>query len=156
MQAADKNKVVVFDYVLKDKSTGEIIDSSSEHGQPIKVLFGHGQIIPGLEHRMIGMQPGEKKTIEVPAEEAYGLPSQELIQEVPREYFGDIELKEGLMLTATTQEGYPIDLRVVSFNDSTVVVDMNHPLAGKDLIFDVHVLEVRDATPEELEHGHAH
>ncbi|NPA33554.1 MAG: peptidylprolyl isomerase [Chlorobi bacterium] len=152
----DKNKVVVFDYVLRDKETGEVIDSSEQHGQPIKVLFGHGQIIPGLEERMMGMEPGEKKTIEVPAEEAYGLPSQELIQEVPREYFGDIELKEGLMLTATTPEGYPIDMKVVSFNDSTVVVDMNHPLAGKDLVFDVHVKEVRDASPEELDHGHAH
>ena len=153
---ADKNKVVVFDYVLRDKETGEIIDASSQHGEPIKVLFGYGQIIPGLEHRMIGMQPGEKKTIEVPAEEAYGLPSQQLIQEVPREYFGDIQLQEGMMLTATTEDGHPFDFRVVSFDDAKVVIDMNHPLAGKDLIFDIHVLEVRDATQEEMKHGHAH
>lgn len=152
----DKGKVVVFDYVVKDKETGEVIDSSQQHGQPLKVLIGHEQIIPGLEKGMIGMAPGEKKTIEVPAEEAYGMPSQELIQQVPREYFKDIDLKEGMMLTATTQEGYPIQLRVVLFDDSAVTVDMNHPLAGKDLVFEVHVREVRDPTPEELEHGHAH
>jgi len=83
---ATNNKVVTFHYTLKDKETGEVLDSSQEYGQPLTVLFGAQNIIPGLENRMEGMEAGEKRTIEVPAAEAYGEKNPELIQKVPREY----------------------------------------------------------------------
>ncbi|WP_297452622.1 peptidylprolyl isomerase [Persephonella sp.] len=153
---ATNNKVVTFHYTLKDKETGEVLDSSQEYGQPLTVLFGAQNIIPGLESRMEGMEAGEKRTIEVPALEAYGEKNPELIQKVPREYFQGIELEKGMPLQAQTPDGQIINMIVVDFDDNEVTVDMNHPLAGKDLVFDVEVVNVRDATLEEIQHGHAH
>ncbi len=152
----DKNKVVTFHYVLKDKDTGEVIDSSRDYGEPVKVLFGKDALIEGLEKGMIGMKVGDKRTIEVKPEEGYGEVDPSLIQKVPREYFVNVELEKGMPLRAQTPDGQIIDMIVVDFDEDTVVVDLNHPLAGKELVFDVEVLEVRDATPEELEHGHPH
>jgi FKBP-type peptidyl-prolyl cis-trans isomerase SlyD len=151
-----KDKVVTFHYVIKDKETGEVIEDSKEHGEPAKVLFGRNLLIEGLEKGMMGMEEGERRTIEVKPEEGYGEVDPELIQKVPREYFGDIKLERGMTLRAQTPDGQVIDLRVVDFDDQNVIVDLNHPLAGKTLIFEVEVLKVRDATPDELEHGHAH
>ncbi|WP_029520664.1 MULTISPECIES: peptidylprolyl isomerase [unclassified Persephonella] len=153
---ATNNKVVTFHYTLKDKETGEVLDSSQEYGQPLTVLFGAQNIIPGLENRMEGMEAGEKRTIEVPAAEAYGEKNPELIQKVPREYFQGIELEKGMPLQAQTPDGQIINMIVVDFDDNEVTVDMNHPLAGKDLVFEVEVVNVRDASLEEIQHGHAH
>ena len=151
-----KDKVVTFHYVIKDKETGEVIENSKEHGEPAKVLFGRNLLLEGLEKGMMGMEEGERRTIEVKPEEGYGEVDPELIQKVPREYFVDIKLERGMTLRAQTPDGQIIDLRVVDFDDQNVIVDLNHPLAGKTLIFEVEVLKVRDATPDELEHGHAH
>lgn len=153
---ATNNKVVTFHYTLKDKETGEVLDSSQEYGQPLTVLFGAQNIIPGLENRMEGMEVGEKRTIEVPASEAYGEKNPELVQKVPREYFQGIELEKGMPLQAQTPDGQIINMIVVDFDDNEVTVDMNHPLAGKDLVFEVEVVNVRDASLEEIQHGHAH
>jgi len=152
-----KNKVVSFEYVLKDKETGEVLDASQ--GQPLTFLVGAGYIIPGLEERMLGMKEGEKKTIEVPAEEAYGIADPNLIQvqKAPREYFEGIDLEVGLPLIAQTPEGQPIQLVVLDFDENTVTVsvDLNHPLAGRDLVFDVEIKSIREATPDEILHGYA-
>ncbi len=156
MAKVEKNKVVKFHYTLKDKETGEILDSSQQYGEPLSVLIGANNIIPGLERQMEGMEVGEKKTIEVKAEEAYGSKDENLIQKVPREYFQGIELQKGMPLQAQTPDGQIINLIVIDFNDNEVIVDMNHPLAGKDLVFDVEIVDVRDATLEEIKHGHAH
>ncbi|WP_456400106.1 FKBP-type peptidyl-prolyl cis-trans isomerase [Persephonella sp.] len=153
---ATSNKVVSFHYTLKDKETGEVLDSSQIHGQPLTVLFGANNIIPGLESRMEGMEVGESKTIEVPASEAYGEKDPNLIQQAPREYFQGVELEKGLPLQAQTPEGQIINMVVIDFDDNTVTVDLNHPLAGKDLIFEVEVTNVRDASLEEIKHGHVH
>ncbi|ACO03534.1 MAG TPA: peptidylprolyl isomerase [Persephonella sp.] len=153
---ATSNKVVSFHYTLKDKETGEVLDSSQVHGQPLTVLFGANNIIPGLESRMEGMEVGETRTIEVPAAEAYGEKDPNLIQQAPREYFQGVELEKGLPLQAQTPEGQIINMIVVDFDENTVTVDLNHPLAGKDLIFKVEVTDVRDASLEEIKHGHAH
>ncbi|ACD67103.1 MAG TPA: peptidylprolyl isomerase [Sulfurihydrogenibium sp.] len=153
MEVGDR-KVVSFEYTLKDKETGEVIDASA--GQPLTFLTGVGEIIPGLESRMYGMKEGEKRTIEVLAEEAYGPSDPNLIQKVPREYFQGIQLERGLPLQAQTPEGQIINMVVVDFDDNTVTVDLNHPLAGVDLVFEVEVVNVREATPDEILHGHAH
>ncbi len=155
-QEVQNNTVVTFNYTLKDKETGEIIDSSQFHGEPLTILAGKGEIIPGLEKQMMGMKVGETKTIEVPAAEAYGEKDENLIQKAPREYFQGVELQKGMPLQAQTPEGQIINMVVVDFDDNEVTVDMNHPLAGKDLVFDIEIVNVREATPEEILHGHAH
>ncbi|RMD47311.1 MAG: peptidylprolyl isomerase [Aquificota bacterium] len=155
-QEVARNTVVSFNYTLKDKETGEILDSSQLHGQPLTILAGKGEIIPGLEERMMGMKAGEVKEIEVPAAEAYGEKDETLIQKAPREYFQNIPLEKGMPLQAQTPEGQIINMTVVDFDDNEVVVDMNHPLAGKDLVFEIEVVNVREATPEEVLHGHVH
>ncbi len=155
-QSVEKNAVVSFHYTLKDKETGSVIESSRESGQPVTFLVGAGEIIPGLESRMMGMTSGESKEIEVPAQEAYGPRNPELIQKAPREYFQNIPLEKGLPLQAQTPEGGVVNMVVVDFDDQTVTVDMNHPLAGRDLIFDVEVLDIREASPDEILHRHAH
>ncbi len=153
---ATSNKVVTFHYTLKDKETGQVLDSSQEYGQPLTVLFGAENIIPGLESRMEGMEVGEQRTIEVPASEAYGEKNPELVQQVPREYFQGIELEKDMPLQAQTPDGQIINMIVVDFDENSVTVDMNHPLAGKDLVFDVEIVNVRDASLEEIQHGHPH
>lgn len=151
-----KNTVVLMNYVIKDKDTGEILDKNVDHGEPMPFLVGAGNIIPGLEKELIGLKEGEKKIIEVPRSEAYGDRDEQLVQKVPREYFKDISLEKGLHLQAQTEDGHVIELIVVDFDENEVTIDMNHPLAGHDLIFEVEILKVREATPEEIEHGHAH
>ena len=148
--------VVTFHYTVKDKETGEVYDSSYQRGQPLKVLIGVNQIIPGLEKRLIGLKKGDQAVIEVPAEEAYGPKDPQLIQKLPREYFEGVQLEKGLPLQMRTPDGQVIYLKVVDFDDKEVTVDMNHPLAGRDLVFEVKIEDVREATPEEKEHGHAH
>lgn len=155
-KSVKRNTVVSFHYTLKDKETGSVIESSRESGQPVTFLVGAGEIIPGLESRMMGMASGESREIEVPAEEAYGLRNPELVQKAPREYFQNIPLEKGLPLQAQTPEGGIINMVVVDFDEYTVTVDMNHPLAGKDLLFEVEILSIREATPDEILHRHAH
>lgn len=154
--SVEKNRIVSFHYTLKDKETGSLIESSREGGQPVIFLVGAGEIIPGLEARMIGMKSGESREIEVPAEEAYGKRDPNLVQKAPREYFQNVPLEKGLPLQAQTPDGRTVNMVVVDFDDTTVTVDMNHPLAGRDLLFEVEVLDVREATPEEILHRHAH
>lgn len=156
LQEVQNSTVVTFNYTLRDQETGEIIDSSQFHGEPLTILAGKGEIIPGLEKQMMGMKTGESKTIEVPASEAYGEKDESLIQKAPREYFQGVELQKGMPLQAQTPEGQIINMVVVDFNENEVTVDMNHPLAGKDLVFDIEIVNVREATPEEILHGHVH
>ncbi len=149
-QQVEKNTVVSFHYTLRDGETGDVLESSRDSGQPIVFMVGAGEIIPGLENRMLGMKVGETKSIEVPPEEAYGPKDPNLIQKAPREYFQNVPLEKGLPLQAQTPEGHTIHMVVVDFDEDTVTVDMNHPLAGKVLIFDVEVLSVQEASPEEI------
>jgi FKBP-type peptidyl-prolyl cis-trans isomerase SlyD len=152
----EKNKVVKFHYVLKDKETGEILDSSRHYGEPLAFLVGAQNIIPGLERQMEGMEEGESKTIEVKASEAYGEKNPELIQKIPRSEFQGIELQKGMVLQAQDPYGNIIPIKVIDFDENEVTIDANHPLAGKDLVFEVEIVSVRDATQEEIAHGHAH
>ncbi len=155
VQSVEKNAIVSFHYTLKDKETGNVIESSRENGQPVIFLVGAGEIIPGLERGMLGMKTGEVKEIEVPAEEAYGRRDPDLVQKIPREYFQNIPLERGLPLQAQTPEGRILNMIVVDFDEEMVTVDMNHPLAGMDLIFEVEVIDIREASPDEILHRHA-
>ncbi len=148
-----KDKVVSIEYVLKDKD-GNVLDASN--GNPLAYLHGHGQIIPGLEKALEGKEVGEKLTVTVPAAEAYGERVEQLVQEVPRQLFQGVDTIEvGMRFEAQSEQGVH-SVEVTKVDGDTITVDGNHPLAGQDLTFEVEIKEVRDATEDELAHGHAH
>jgi FKBP-type peptidyl-prolyl cis-trans isomerase SlyD len=145
-------KVATIDYTLTDDA-GAVLDSSSEGG-PLSYLHGFDNIIPGLEVALEGKQPGDSFSVEVPAEQAYGERDDELIQPVPRDRFpGEVEVG---MRFAAEADGEARVLTVLRVDENNVTVDANHPLAGKALSFAVTVIEVREATAQELDHGHVH
>ena len=151
----EKNKVVSMHYTGKLQD-GTVFDSS-EGKEPLEFIYGTGMIIPGLEEQLEGLQAGDKKTVDyISADNAYGQRQEEAMQEVPKDQLPqDVELQEGMQLAAQGPQGV-IPVTLAQIKDESVIVDFNHPLAGKDLSFDVEVVEVRDATQEELEHGHVH
>ena len=150
-----KNSVVSFEYTLKD-SQGRVLDSS-EGGDPFAYIQGTGSIIPGLERFMEGRSANEIFSAVVPPDQAYGVRDEELVQEVPRSLFetssGDIQV--GMQFQTSTEAGMQT-VMVVGVTPETVTVDGNHPLAGQTLAFDIKIIDVRDASPEELAHGHVH
>lgn len=153
-QNADNKKVVSFHYTLKDES-GAVLESS--HGEkPLSYLEGGGQIIPGLESELRGMKKGDKKNVNVAAKDAYGEHDQELIVKVPRGQIPKKDVEVGDQFHAHGPDGEPAVVTVTAVDDQHVTVDGNHPLAGQALTFDVEIAEVRDATSEEVAHGHAH
>ena len=132
------------------------MESSREGGQPIAALIGAGNIIPGLEQALIGKNVGDRFEVTVPAAEAYGERNEALTQRVPKKYFPtNVALRPGLTVMLQTQHG-PRPVTVLKIGMSVIDVDLNHPMAGKDLSFDIEIVEIRDATEEELAHGHVH
>ena len=146
--------VVTMDYVLTVED--EIWDSSDEEG-PIQFLQGHGNIISGLEQRIHGMQIGESREISVPAAEGYGEFDMEQIVDVPiSEFPEEIPLESGVELEMQDTEGDTVFGRIISIGKARVKMDFNHPLAGRELHFKVTIVNLREPTPLELEHGHVH
>jgi FKBP-type peptidyl-prolyl cis-trans isomerase SlyD len=148
-----KNKVVSIHYTLRDNS-GNILDSS-QGGTPLHYIQGIGNLIPGMEEGLEGKAKGDKLEIIVGPEKGYGVRSDELIQKVPRSAFGQQEVKKGMQFQAQTKNGTQI-VTITEIGLEDITVDGNHPLAGVDLNFSVEVMEVRDASEEELSHGHVH
>ena len=146
-----KNNVVIIHYTLKDDS-GNLMESS-QGGEPMAYLHGASNIIPGLEAALEGKSVGDDISVRIAPEEAYGERDDSKTQAVPREMFGDQEVNVGAQFHAQSPDGAHITVTVVDVADNEITVDANHPLAGMHLNFDVTVVEVRDATDEELEHG---
>lgn len=150
-----QHKVVTIHYEVSDSDQGELIDSSKD-GDPMTYLHGARNIVPGLEQALEGKVVGDEIDVTVAAADAYGERSEDRIQQVPMEAFQEIEKVEpGMTVTAQTDQG-AINLVVTEVEDELVTVDANHPLAGKSLRFKVSVEEVRDASDEEVAHGHVH
>lgn len=151
----EKNKVVSMHYTGK-LSDGSVFDSS-EGKEPLEFIYGNGTIIPGLEEELEGLKVGDKKSIEhIPSDKAYGQRQEEAMQEVPKDQLPqDVELQEGMQLAAQGPQGV-IPVTLAQIKDESVIVDFNHPLAGKDLSFEVEIADVREPTETELEHGHVH
>lgn len=148
------NKVVVMHYAVSD-SEDTLIDSSYDHS-PLAIIHGTGYLIPGLEDALVDHVVGDKFEVEVSAENAYGERQDGYVQTIPKAMFAEIEdLDVGTQLRATTDEGEQTVI-VIDVQDEEITVDGNHPLAGIDLKFDVEILEIRDATEDELAHGHVH
>lgn len=153
MQVA-KDKVVAIDYTLTDDE-GTVLDTSQGR-EPLVYLHGAGNIIPGLEKALEGKQAGDQMDVHVAAADAYGERNPELSQDVPKDMFQGVDnIEAGMRFQAQTSAGVQV-VTVTKVEDDTVTVDGNHPLAGKPLNFDVKVVDVRDASSEELEHGHVH
>lgn len=144
----ESGKHVTIDYTLKNDE-GEVLDTT-EGKTPLGFVQGMEMLLPGLEEALQGRSAGEKFSAVLPPEKAYGLYSEELVEEVPlSEMAGVDNLEVGMKLQAHTPHGVRV-FTVQEIKDETVIVDGNHPLAGKTLHFDVHALEVREATDEEL------
>lgn len=151
MLTVDENKVVTFQYTLKN-DIGEVLDKSGQDA-PLEYLHGTGSIIPGLEAELEGKKVGDKFTASIEAENAYGLRYQELIQKVDKEKLSHLpSIEVGMQLQAYDEDGMQI-LTIVEVTDNEVTLDGNHPLAGKKLHFDVEVVDIREATEEEIEFG---
>lgn len=147
-------KVVSLNYTVKD-TEGQVIDSS-EGAAPLVYLHGQGNIIPGLEAALVGKTPGEAFDVTVEPADAYGEYNEEILQVVPRKAFEGVEsIETGMVFTAQAPNG-PVQLTVAKVEGDEITVDPNHPLSGKILHFSGSVIEVREATAEELSHGHVH
>ncbi len=146
--------VARFHYTVSEPGQAPI--ESSEGGEAIAVLIGHGGIIPGLEAALIGHSAGDRFDVTVEPEQAYGPRRDGLVQRVPKKYLKDADrLRAGMQTRVQTKEG-PRLATVVKVGMSVIDLDMNHPMAGKSLSFSIEVVEVRAATSEELDHGHVH
>ena len=154
----EKDRVVRFHYTLFEGGVAEqgsdALETSKDR-EPLAILAGHGNIIPGLEQAMEGHEAGDSFSADIAAADAYGERRDNLTQRVPKKHFGDQRLAPGMQVVLNTNFG-PRAVTIHKVGMSVVDVDLNHPMAGKDLRFDIEVVEVREATAEELEHGHVH
>ncbi len=149
------NKVITINYTLKDKE-GNLLDST-DNGGPFSFITGNMQVLPGLEEALVSMIIGSKKNIKLAAADAYGEYDENAIQKVNRSLFPEeAELETGMTYFAHSPEGQHIQFVITKIENDDITVNFNHPLAGKNLEFDVELLDVRDATPEEISHGHVH
>ena len=148
-----KDSVVRFHYTVSEAGQ-EPIESSKDR-EPLAILIGHGNIIPGLENAMQDREAGENFGVDVAAADAYGERRDGLSQRVPKKHFGNQRLIPGQQVVLQTNFG-PRAVTIQKVGMSVVDVDLNHPMAGKDLHFDVEIVEVREASAEEVEHGHVH
>lgn len=149
-----ENCVVSIHYTLTDKD-GDVLDSS-EGKEPLHYLHGAANIIPGLEKELSGKETGDQLNVTVSPDEGYGERQEQLVQQVPRSAFEGVDqIEAGMQFQAQTDNG-TMHVVVTEVSEESVTVDGNHPLAGESLHFDVTVEKIRDATEEEIAHGHPH
>ena len=154
VMVVEDGQVVSMDYVLH--VDGELIDAS-EKGAPLQFIQGEGLIITGLEDALYGMKIGDNKKVVVTPEDAYGEINEDYFMDLSRDEFPeDIPLEPGVELQLRNEEGEMMPARIDSLDGDLVRLDFNHPLAGKELHFDVTIVGLRVATEEEMEHGHVH
>ena len=148
--AIEANQIVSIEYEVKD---GDTVVDSNVGGAPLVFMFGKGQIIPGLENGIVNMAIGEKGDVLVQPEDAYGELNPEAKQEVPKDQFAGIDLEVGMTLYGQGEDGGTVQVTVKETGEENVIIDFNHPLAGKALMFTVTVNNVRDASAEEAMTG---
>ena len=147
------NKVVKMHYSVMDNDKNSI--DNSFDGEPLIFIVGTGYLIQGLEDALQGKEAGDTLSVTVPPEQGYGERHDELMQAVPKSMFEGMEIEVGMQFRASTDYGDQ-SVMIIDIQEDEVIVDGNNPLAGITLNFDVEILEVRDATPDELAHGHVH
>ncbi|MCX7675209.1 MAG: peptidylprolyl isomerase [Bdellovibrionaceae bacterium] len=146
-------RVLSFHFTLKN-DRGDVLDST-QGDEPLSFLTESGQILSALENALKTMMIGQKKTISLTAEEAYGVHDPKLVIQVDPKDLAHLEIEEGMFLQLNTGSGVQI-VQVTAIGNDKVTLDGNHPLAGQNLVFDVELMDSRAATPEEIAHGHAH
>jgi len=144
--AIEENQIVSIEYEVKD---GDKIVDTNVGAEPLVFMFGKGQIIPGLENGIVNMEIGEKANILVKPADAYGEYNAEAQQEVPKDQFAGIDLEKGMTLYGQGEDGGTVQVTVKEIGEENVIVDFNHPLAGKELMFAVTVNNIREASAEE-------
>ena len=147
------NSVVTMHFSVFSEDKTQI--DSSRNGSPMVYLQGSRHLIDGLEKAMLGKEAGDKFELSVEPSEAYGERQESLVQAVPKDMFEGMDVEPGMQFRATTDDGEQ-SVIIVDVTEDEVFVDGNHPLAGLTLLFEVEILEVREATEEEIAHGHAH
>jgi FKBP-type peptidyl-prolyl cis-trans isomerase SlyD len=157
-----ENKVVSMTYTLREESsTGQMIQKVTED-RPFVYLFGIGGLLPSFKANLEGLNAGDDFSFVLKKDQAYGLPSDQNIIRVDKKVFeidgvfDEAAIKVGEIIPMEDEEGYPLSGRILEIADDTILIDFNHPLAGLDLHFEGKILEVREATHEELAHGHVH
>jgi len=155
MSVVEQDSVVSVMYTGTFSESGEVFDTNVNQ-QPLVFLVGHGNMIEGFEQEMLGAAMGETREFTLTPERAYGSRDDANVQSIPRSQFPEgMELEVGMVLGAQSDQG-PMQFTVVDVNDEIVIVDLNHQMAGHTLHFSVEVVEIREATSDELAHGHAH
>ena len=152
MSLIGTKRVISFNYTLKN-TQGEVLDSS--HDGPMTFLTGTGQIIPKLEDELTGMLIGQKKNVKLTAGDAYGEMDPKMVMEVPKADLAHLQIEEGSFLQLNLGQVLKV-VRVAKVGEETVTLDGNHPLAGQALEFDVEMVNSREASAEEMAHGHVH
>lgn len=156
-----KNKPVIADDVVVTLKysvsvAGQVVESSADDN-PIQFIQGRGDVIPGLENALYGLSVGDQKEFDVAPEDGYGEADPDAIAKIPKaEFPPEIPLQPGVELRLKDEQGDELEAQIVTVEDEIVRLNFNHPLAGKELLFAIQVIDLRKATPEELEHGHVH
>lgn len=154
----EKNMVVTFHYRVSESGREALEDSRG--GEPLVYLHGYGGMIPGVEEALTGKQAGEHVTVSVPPEKGYGPRNEDAVQRISKSHVlnapkGKVKFEPGMLVQVNTPRG-PRSVIVLKVGMTTLDVDANHPLAGRTLDFDIDVVDVREASEEEVAHGHAH
>ena len=153
-----KNKFVTISYELRTDKDGDVVEVADVE-RPLEFICGQGQTLEYFEMNLLGLNEGDAFDFSIPAANAYGTVNEDMIVELPRDIFAEVEAEElqpGNTLPMQDSLGRHLMGKIVSVNDDAVVMDFNHPMAGKDLYFTGKVVAVRDATDEELENLHSH
>lgn len=148
------NDVVSIKYEVRDIKNSELLDSNLQDSEALSFIIGKGQVIPGLENKLVGMKKSDKADLLISAVDAYGEYDASAEQLVPAEQFAGIDLQKGMPLYGQSEDGETIAVIVKDFTNDTVLIDYNHPLAGKDLMFSLEIVDVREASEEELMSGY--
>lgn len=152
----EKNKVVTFHYTLTD-GHGETLEDTREEKMAALYLHGTETLLPALEQKLEGCEAGDTLNVTLSPDEAFGKVDDDLIMEIPLEDFEGQNVEPGMVFQAPIDDEDDIRMiTVLEKKDQGVIVDANHPYAGETLTFDMEILAVRDATEEEIEHGHVH
>lgn len=148
-----KDQVITMFYELKDAKTGEVLESNMHSGEPVSFITGKNQVLNKLEEALSELESGAKTKVEIACADALGEYDESAVQQVPIEQFAGIELKEGMELFGQGEDGATVRVTVKAIGENEVMIDFNHPYAGKDLIFDIEIAESRPATEDELLSG---
>lgn len=148
MKKVQNNHLVSINYIVKDRESGEVLDASKD--SPFRFILGRSQVIGGLEAALIGKKVGEKFSATIAPEDAYGVKNLDFFQEIPKEQFAGIDLIEGMTLFGQSENGETIQAIVHKIQKDTVIIDYNHPLAGKTLLFDVEILDSAEPSEDEI------